>query len=74
MLPSPATSQASISGPPLRTLARVQQGAKFMLLDPDDDRLTIGFRAYEADGRLRWTDGCAALPAAAFARFDRGRR
>ena len=43
-----------------------------MLLDADDDRLTIGFRAYEADGRLRWTDGCAALPAAAFARFDRG--
>jgi hypothetical protein len=50
----------------------VRQGAKFMLFEADDDRLTVGFHAYEADGHLRWTDGCAALPAAAFARFDKG--
>jgi hypothetical protein len=50
----------------------VRQGAKFMLLDAHDDRLTTGFHAYEADCDLRWTDGRAALPAAAFARFDNG--
>ena len=43
-----------------------------MLFDADDDRLTVGFHAYEADCNLRWTDGCAELPAAAFARFDKG--
>jgi hypothetical protein len=42
------------------------------LFDAAADRLTVGFHAYEVDGRLRWTDGCAALPAAAFARFDKG--
>jgi hypothetical protein len=50
----------------------VRQGAKFMLFDGDDDRLTAGFHAYVADCHLRWTDGCAALPAAVFARFDTG--
>jgi Hint domain len=58
-------------GVALRRVA-VRQGAKFMLFEADDDRLTVGFHAYEADGHLRWTDGCAALPAAAFARFDKG--
>jgi hypothetical protein len=43
-----------------------------VLFDADDDRLTVGFHAYEADCRLRWTDGYAELPAAAFARFDKG--
>ncbi|WP_158933022.1 Hint domain-containing protein [Acidisphaera sp. S103] len=58
-------------GVALRQLT-VRQGAKFMLLNADDDRLTVGFHAYEADGHLRWTDGRAQLPAAAFARFDQG--
>jgi hypothetical protein len=30
----------------------VRQGAKFMLLDAADDRLTVGFHAYEADCNL----------------------
>jgi hypothetical protein len=50
----------------------VRQGAKFMLIDADDERLTAGFHAYEADANLRWTDGAAELPIAAFARFDKG--
>jgi hypothetical protein len=58
-------------GVALRRVA-VRQGAKFMLLDADDDRLTVGFHAYEADCHLRWTDGRGELPAAAFARFDTG--
>jgi hypothetical protein len=58
-------------GVALRRLA-VRQGAKFMLFDAADERLTVGFHAYEADGRLRWTDGHAELPAEAFARFNKG--
>jgi hypothetical protein len=58
-------------GVALRQVA-VRQGGKFMLFDADDDRLTVGFHAHEADCNLRWTDGCAALPVAAFARFDKG--
>jgi Hint domain len=50
----------------------VRQGARFMLLDADDERLTVGFHEYEADCHLRWTDGHAELPAEAFARFDKG--
>jgi hypothetical protein len=49
----------------------LRQGAKFMLIDADDERLTAGFHAYEADANLRWTDGSAELPIAAFARFDK---
>jgi hypothetical protein len=51
----------------------VRHGAKFMLFDAGDERLTTGFHAYEADGHLRWTDGCAELPAKAFARVRQGR-
>jgi hypothetical protein len=58
-------------GVALRQVA-VRQGGKFMLLDAADDRLTVGFHAYEADCQLRWTDGCAVLPVEAFARFDKG--
>jgi hypothetical protein len=58
-------------GVALRRVA-VRQGTKFMLFDAGDDRLTVGFHAYEADSHLRWTDGCAELPAASFARFDKG--
>jgi hypothetical protein len=50
----------------------VRQGAKFMLFEADDGRLTAGFHAFEPDGNLRWTDGYAELPAAAFAQFDEG--
>jgi hypothetical protein len=58
-------------GVALRRVA-VRQGTKFMLFDAADDRLTVGFHAYEADRNLGWTDGCAHLPAAAFARFNKG--
>jgi hypothetical protein len=58
-------------GVALRQLA-VRQGAEFILLDANDERLTAGFHAYEPSDRLRWTDGYAELPAAAFARFDKG--
>ena len=50
----------------------VRHGTEFILLDADDERLTAGFYADEADGHLRWTDGYAELPAAVFARFDKG--
>jgi hypothetical protein len=50
----------------------VRQGAKFMLFDVADERLTAGFHAYEADRHLRWTNGWAELPAEAFARFGQG--
>jgi hypothetical protein len=52
--------------------AAVRQGGKFTLFDAADERLTVGFHTYEADGHLRWTDGYAELPAEAFARFDKG--
>ena len=55
----------------LRQVA-IRQGGKFMLLEADDEALTVGFHAYEPDCNLRWTDGCAKLPAEAFARFDKG--
>jgi hypothetical protein len=58
-------------GVALRQVA-ARQGAKFMLFDATDEGLTAGFHAYEADCHLRWTDGRAELPAAAFARFDKG--
>ena len=50
----------------------VRQGAKFMLLQADDERLTRGFHDYEPADDLRWTDGYAELPATAFSRFDKG--
>jgi hypothetical protein len=50
----------------------LQHGAKFMRIEADDDRLVSGFHHYEDADRLRWTDGCAELPAAMFARFDNG--
>lgn len=58
-------------GVALRRVA-ICQGAKLMLLDADDERLTAGFHEYEADCHLRWTNGYAELPAEAFARFDQG--
>jgi antigen 43 len=58
-------------GVALRQLA-VRQGVEFIVLDADDERLTAGFHAYEPSDNLRWTDGYAELPSAAFARFDKG--
>jgi antigen 43 len=58
-------------GVALRRVA-IQQGAKYMLIDADDERLTAGFHGYEPSDRLRWTDGYAELPAEAFARFGQG--
>jgi hypothetical protein len=58
-------------GVALRRVA-IRQGAKFMLVNADDKRLMAGFHDYEPSGRLRWTDGRAALPIAVFARFDKG--
>jgi hypothetical protein len=58
-------------GVALRQVA-LRQGGKFTLFDAADERLTVGFHAYEADGHLRWTNGYAELPAAVLAQFDKG--
>jgi hypothetical protein len=50
----------------------IRQGARFMLFDADDERLTTGFHGYEPADNLRWTNGHAVLPIEAFARFDQG--
>jgi hypothetical protein len=50
----------------------IRQGAKFMLIDADDDRLITGFHGYEPADNLRWTNGHAELPIDAFAQFDKG--
>ena len=58
-------------GVAIRLLA-IRQGARFMQLDADDERLTAGFHDYEPADRLRWTNGYAELPIEAFSRFDKG--
>jgi hypothetical protein len=50
----------------------IRQGARFMLIDADDERLVAGFHDYEPAENFRWTDGYAELPIQAFARFDEG--
>jgi hypothetical protein len=50
----------------------IQQGARYMRLNANDDRLTAGFHDYEPADKLRWTNGGAALPIEAFVRFDTG--
>ncbi|WP_158932493.1 choice-of-anchor D domain-containing protein [Acidisphaera sp. S103] len=50
----------------------VRQGAKFMQLDADDERLTTGFHEFEQADGLRWTTGYAELPAETFTKFDNG--
>jgi hypothetical protein len=45
---------------------------KLKVLDAADERLATGFHGYEDSDRLRWTNGHAALPIEAFARFDNG--
>jgi hypothetical protein len=58
-------------GVALRRLA-IRQGVRFMHLDADDERLTVGFHDYESADRLRWTNGYAELPIDAFAQFGQG--
>ncbi|HET6309268.1 MAG TPA: DUF4347 domain-containing protein [Rhodopila sp.] len=55
-------------------LRRVEilQGAQYMLLVADDQRLAAGFHGYEPTDHLRWTDGYAELPIDAFVRFSKG--
>jgi hypothetical protein len=57
-----------ILGVALRGIA-VRQGVKFVITEATDARLKEGFHGYEPAGELRWTNGDAALPAEAFARF-----
>ncbi|HEY4172399.1 MAG TPA: Hint domain-containing protein, partial [Rhodopila sp.] len=47
----------------------VRQGVKFVITEATNEQLTEGFHGYESDANLRWTNGDAALPAEAFARF-----
>jgi hypothetical protein len=56
-------------GVALRRL-EVRSGADFMIMEADDPRLEDGFHYYEAENRLRWTDGYATLPVELFAGFD----
>jgi hypothetical protein len=58
-------------GVALRRIA-VRQGSKFTVLKANDIRLADGFYEYEAPGNLRWTNGDATLPVAAFAQFRGG--
>jgi hypothetical protein len=55
-------------GVALRRIA-VRQGTKFVVTEATDERLTEGFHGYEPAADLRWTNGDAALPVEAFARF-----
>lgn len=48
----------------------MRQGTKFDVVLAKDAKLTDGFHAYKAGRNLRWTDGYAALPIQAFARFE----
>jgi hypothetical protein len=50
----------------------VWQGTRIVSLDADDERLTEGFHGYEPAEHIRWTDGQAELPVAAFAGFGAG--
>ena len=56
-------------GVALRQLT-IRQGADVTMLEAEDERLTVGFHEYEPADGLRWTNGYAELPAAAFARLD----
>ncbi len=47
----------------------VRKGRQFRATEANDDRLTDGFHAFEADNGFRWTDGDAAIPSALFAGF-----
>lgn len=48
----------------------VRQMTRFRSIEAADKLLADGFHAFEADNDLRWTDGCATLPAVLFDGFD----
>jgi hypothetical protein len=50
----------------------VEHGVRIRAAEADDPRLSDGFHAFEPDNGLRWTDGCAAVPAEIFAGFGGG--
>ncbi len=53
-----------------RIVAR--RGTRFRILDAADPLLSDGFHPFEADGRIRWTDGEATIPPALFAGLGNG--
>jgi hypothetical protein len=57
-----------VLGVALRRVA-LRAGARFRVLDADDDRLVEGFHGYEPEDGLRWTDGDAVLAADLFEGF-----
>ena len=48
----------------------VRRGTAFIVIQAHDQRLTDGFHGYERADALRWTDGDAGIPVAAFAGFS----
>jgi len=48
----------------------VRQGARLVVLEADDPRLTQGFHGFEPEIGVRWTDGDAVLPSAMFEPFS----
>jgi hypothetical protein len=50
----------------------VSHGARIVLFDAGDERLTKGFHGYEPADRLRWTNGYAELPADALSHLNQG--
>lgn len=59
---------AVVPGAPRRI--EISQGAKLMLIEAGDERLTDGFHGHQPDGNPCWTNGDALLPAATFAGFS----
>jgi len=55
-----------VLGAALRHLV-VRKGTRFRITEANDDRLTDGFHAFEADNGFRWTDGDAAIRTEFFA-------
>jgi fibronectin-binding autotransporter adhesin len=49
---------------------RLWRGVRLLVIDASDPALTDGFHAFEADNRLRWTNGDGVLPPALFAGVD----
>jgi hypothetical protein len=52
-------------GVALRRLV-LRDGTRLRVIRVDDDRLSEGFHAYEADNHVRWSNGDALLPAGLF--------
>jgi hypothetical protein len=62
------TRDPRVLGVALRRLV-VRQGTRFQVTEANDNRLSDGFHAFEADNGFRWTDGEAAIPTELFAGF-----